>query len=92
VFIKAHPEIGREFRQEWAPGRADDRYHALDRSSSATVPFGSFRGKLLRTAETIALEPGVLDNKYYLRGVGSALETTLKGGHETLRLSEIISQ
>ena len=91
MFIKAHPEIGREFRQEWAPGQAEDKYHALDLSSSATVPFGSFHGTLLRTGETTALEPGVLDNKYYLRGVSSILETTVKGGHETLRLSEIIS-
>jgi hypothetical protein len=91
VFMQAHPQIGRDFRQEWAPGQAEDQYHALDFSSSTTVPFGSFHGTLLRTAETTALEPGVLDNKYYLRGVGSLLETTGKGGHETLRLSEVIS-
>jgi hypothetical protein len=91
VFMQAHPQINREFRQEWAPGQADDQYHALDFTSSATVPFGSFHGTLLRTAETTALEPGVLDNKYYLRGVGSLLETTVQGGHETLRLSEVIS-
>jgi hypothetical protein len=91
VFIQAKPEIGREFRQEWAPGQAADQYRALDLTSSATVPFGSFHGTLLRTAETTALEPGVLDNKYYLKGVGTLLETTVKGGHETLRLSEVIS-
>jgi hypothetical protein len=90
VFIQDHPQIGRKFRQEWAPGQAEDTYHALDFSSSATVPYGSFHGTLLRTAETTALEPGVLDNKYYLRGIGSVLETTVKGGHETLRLSEVI--
>ena len=91
VFLQAHPQTERELRQEWPPGQAEDQYHALDFTSSATVPFGSFHGKLLRTAETTALEPGVLDNKYYLRGVGTVLETTVKGGHETLRLSEIIS-
>jgi hypothetical protein len=91
VFMQANPQIGREFRQEWAPGQAEDKYRALDFSSSATVPFGSFHGTLLLTAETTALEPGVLDHKYYLRGVGSLLETTVRGGHETLRLSEVIS-
>jgi hypothetical protein len=89
--MQANPQIGREFRQEWAPGQAEDKYRALDFSSSATVPFGSFHGTLLLTAETTALEPGVLDHKYYLRGVGSLLETTVRGGHETLRLSEVIS-
>lgn len=91
VFMQANPQIGREFRQEWAPGQAEDQYHALDFTSSATVPFGRFQRTLLRTTETTALEPGVLDNKYYLRGVGTLLETTVKGGHETLRLSEVIS-
>lgn len=91
VFLQAHPQIGREFRQEWAPGQAEDQYHALDFTSSTMVPFGTFHGTLLRTAETTALEPGVLDNKYYLKGVGTVLETTVKGGQETFRLSEIIS-
>lgn len=91
VFMQANPQIGREFRQEWAPGQAADQYQALDVTSSATVPFGSVHRTLLRTAETTALEPGVVDNKYYLRGVGTLLETTVKGGHETLRLSEVIS-
>jgi len=90
VFMQANPQIGREFRQEWAPGQAEDQYHALDFTSSARVPFGSFHATLLRTAETTALEPGVLDNKYYLKGVGTVLETTIKGGHETLRLAEVI--
>jgi hypothetical protein len=89
IFMQAHPRIGREFRQEWAPHQAEDMYHALNFSSSATVPYGNFHGTL-RTAETTALEPGVIDNKYYVGGVGSVLETTLKGGHETLRVSEII--
>jgi hypothetical protein len=90
VFLQAHPQIGRAFRQEWSPGQAEDQYRALDFTSSTTVPFGRFHG-LLRTEETTALEPGVLDNKYYLKGVGTLLETTVKGGNETFRLSEIIS-
>ena len=76
----------------FGPGsRYDPQIHALDFTSSTTVPFGTFHGTLLRTAETTALEPGVLDNKYYLKGVGTVLETTVKGGQETFRLSEIIS-
>jgi hypothetical protein len=37
------------------------------------VPFGSFK-HALRTEETTALEPGVVDNKYYVRGIGEVLE------------------
>jgi hypothetical protein len=90
VFLQARPQIGRQFRQEWSPGQAEDQYRALDFTSSTKVPFGSFHG-LLRTDETTTLEPDVLDNKYYLKGVGTLLETTVNGGNETFRLSEIIS-
>ena len=34
------------------------------------------------TKEWTPLEPGVIDHKYYVRGVGTALEQTVKGGVE----------
>jgi len=54
------------------------------------VPYGSFR-HALRTAETNALEPAVLDNKYYVRGIGEVAELAVKGPREAVRLVEIIS-
>jgi hypothetical protein len=66
VFMQAHPQVGRSFRQEWYHGHAEDVFKVLSRSSPVTVPYGSFR-HALRTAETTALEPGVLDNKYYVK-------------------------
>jgi hypothetical protein len=54
---------GRKFRQEWYQGHAEDVFKVIDLSAPVTVPFGSFR-HALRTAETTALEPDVLDNKY----------------------------
>jgi len=90
VFMEAHPHVGRKFRQEWYRGHAEDVFWVLKRSSRVTVPFGSFR-HALRTAETTALEPGVLDNKYYVRGVGEVAELSIKGPREALRLVEVIS-
>ena len=40
-----------------------------------------FRRALL-TKEWTPLEPGVLDHKYYARGIGTVLEQTVKGGDE----------
>ncbi|MBA3339194.1 MAG: hypothetical protein H0T54_05520, partial [Geodermatophilaceae bacterium] len=57
VFMQAHPELGRVFRQEWYQGHAEDVFTAIDLQAPVTVPFGSF-GNTLRTAETTALEPG----------------------------------
>ena len=34
------------------------------------------------TKEWTPLEPGVLDHKYYVRGIGTVLEQTVKGGNE----------
>ena len=90
VFMQAHPQLGRRFRQEWYQGQAEDVFKVIDRSAPVTVPFGSFR-HALRTEETNALEPDVLDNKYYVRGIGEVAELAVKGPREALRLVEIIS-
>lgn len=89
VFMQAHPQLQRRFRQEWFAGHAEDTYKAVERNASITVPYGSFH-HALRTAETTALEPGVLDNKYYVRGVGEVTEVARKGPTERLVLVEII--
>ena len=36
--------------------------------------------------ETTPLEPGVLDHKMYVRGIGTVLEARIKGGDERLEL------
>jgi hypothetical protein len=90
VFMQAHPQLGRSFRQEWYQGQAEDAFKVIDHSATVAVPYGSFR-HALRTAETTALEPGVLDNKYYVRGVGEVAEVSVKGPREVLRLVEVIA-
>jgi hypothetical protein len=90
VFMQAHPQVGRRFRQEWYQGQAEDVFEVVDRSAAVTVPYGSFR-HALRTEETNALEPNVLDNKYYVKGIGEVAELSVKGPREALKLVEIIS-
>jgi len=89
VFMQAVPQVGREFRQEWYPGQAEDTFKAVDLNASVTVPYGTFR-HALRTAETTALEPGVLDNKYSVRGIGEVEEVAVKGPTEKLVLVDVI--
>ncbi len=48
---------------------------------TAVVPYRTFRGAML-TKEWTPLEPGVIDHKYYVRGIGTVLEQTVKGGNE----------
>jgi hypothetical protein len=89
VIMQAHPQLGRRFRQEWYQGHAEDVFKVVSRNSRITVPYGSFR-HALRTEETNALEPDVLDNKYYVEGIGEVAELSVKGPREALKLVEII--
>jgi hypothetical protein len=90
VFMQAHPQPGRRFRQEWYAGQAEDTFRVIDRSAPVRVPYGSFPDAL-RTEERTALEPDVLDNKYYVPGIGEVFEGSVKGPREVLRLVAIIS-
>ena len=90
VVMQAVPEVGREFRQEWYAGHAEDQFHVIDLKSRVKVPFGSF-SDALRTQETTSLEPDVVDNKYYVRGVGEVKEVAVQGPVEELDLVEVVS-
>jgi hypothetical protein len=90
VFMQAQPQLRRRFRQEWYQGHAEDTFKVIDLSAPVTVPYGHFNDAL-KTKETTALEPAVVDHKFYARGIGELLETSVKGPRETLRLVEIIA-
>jgi hypothetical protein len=89
VFMQAHPRIGRNFRQEWSPGIAEDQFRTVAKNASITVPYGTF-GHALRTRETTALEPDVVDKKYYVAGLGEVVEVALKGPREKLVLVDVL--
>jgi hypothetical protein len=89
VFMQAHPQLGRRFRQEYYRGQAEDTYRAVQSGVTVRVPYGTFH-HALRTEETTRLEPGTVDNKYYVRGIGVVREVTVRGGTEQLRLSDIL--
>jgi hypothetical protein len=89
VFMQANPQLGRRFRQEWYAGQAEDTYRAVDLSTRVSVPFGTF-DRALQTEERTALEPGVVDAKYYVKGVGVVFEGSVSGPREITRLVEIL--
>jgi hypothetical protein len=41
---------------------------------------------VLLTREWTPLEPGTIDHKFYVRGIGTVLEQTVRGGTERFRL------
>ena len=86
IFMPANPQPGQSYRQEYHKGHAEDQFKVLDLSSAVTVPAASYRTALL-TEETTPLEPGVVDHKYYVRGVGNVKEVTAKGPRELAALA-----
>ena len=88
VVMKAHPSIGAPYRQEYFKGHAEDVARVLGREEHLTVPYGTFR-HVLETSEWTPLEPGVIEHKYYVRGVGNIGTVMVKGGSETEQLVSI---
>jgi len=85
VLIPGKPKVGLVGRQEFLKGEAEDHFEVLDLKASVSVPYVSTQ-KALRTREWTPLEPGTIDNKYYVRDVGTVREIAVKGPVERLRL------
>ncbi len=88
IYMPAHPRLGLAGRQEFLKGHAEDHFQVLSLKAAVAVPYGSSAHALL-TKEWTPLEPGVLDHKLYLRGIGTALEQTVKGSVERLALVSV---
>ncbi|MEY2402009.1 MAG: hypothetical protein QOJ08_2120 [Ilumatobacteraceae bacterium] len=84
VIIPGDPQPGQKYRQEFYSGEAEDNGEVVSLTESADVPYGHFDA-LLMTADTSALQPDVLEHKFYAAGVGPVLTLdTAGGGREEL--------
>jgi hypothetical protein len=87
IFMPAHPHPGQSGVQEMYAGEAEDHFRVLDLHARVRTPAASSHHALL-TREWTPLEPGVVDHKLYVRGIGTVLEETVRGGDE---LNELVS-
>ena len=88
IFMPGDPMVGQSFQQEYYKGQAEDHFQILSLGASVKVP-GVSSASAMRTKEWTPLEPGVLDNKYYVRGIGTVKELAVKGGNEHLELVSV---
>ncbi len=86
VLMPARPVVGNAYRQEFLKGHAEDYARAVSVFRTVAGPRAS---NGLLTEEWSPLEPGVLDQKMYVRGVGNVLERTVKGGDEHQELQAV---
>ena len=85
IYMPADPQVGQSFQQEFYAGHAEDHFVVLLRTGRVRVPYGSFRNVLV-TAEWTPLEPNVLGQKFYVRGIGQVMERDVVGGSERMEL------
>jgi hypothetical protein len=78
IFMPAHPQVGQAFQQESFKGQAEDRFRILSLATSISTPAASSQSAML-TKETTPLEPGVVDHKYYVQGIGTVKEQQVAG-------------
>jgi hypothetical protein len=79
IAMPARPRPGLQYRQEHAPGDAEDTARVLSVDDQAEVPAGHFE-RVLMTKDWNPLEPDVLEYKLYARGVGLVLALGVSGG------------
>lgn len=88
IYMPAHPKVGQAGIQEFYKGHAEDHFQVLSLSATASVPYTSSK-KALLTKEWTPLEPGVIDHKLYVRGIGTLKEEAIKGGRERAVLVDV---
>ena len=82
IVMKASPQIGDSYRQEYYAGEAEDMGEVVSLGETVSVPYGTFSG-CLKTKDWNPLEPGVIEFKYYCPQVGNMVfEEKPEGGEE----------
>jgi hypothetical protein len=87
IYMTARPTVGQSRLQEYYKGHAEDHFAVVSLRARVSVPYTTSSRALL-TKEWTPLEPGTLDHKYYVRGIGNVKEVTVKG---PLERSELVS-
>jgi hypothetical protein len=90
IIVPANPQPGRAYREEYYKGHAEDEAEVLSLSGTAEVPFDAFEG-LMQTRNTTPLEPNLVEEKFYARGIGVVLALTVSGGSDREELVSFTS-
>jgi hypothetical protein len=89
IAIPAEPAVtGAGYRQEYLAGTAEDMGEVLAVSGSASTPFDDFDDVIV-SRDWSPLEPDVIEEKTYARGVGVVFEAT--SDDDTAALVEFIA-
>ena len=82
VVMFAAPQVGDAYRQEFFLGDAEDLARVTSLAGSAESPYASCSSTCLVTDEFTPIEPDVLENKFYLPGIGKILTLDPETGEQ----------
>jgi hypothetical protein len=88
IVMLANPKKGSRYQQEFATGVAEDMAQVIGFEDSLCVSYGCFEN-VLATKEWSPLEKGVVEQKYYAKGVGFIFGNMVKGGNEQSELVQV---
>jgi hypothetical protein len=88
IAMQAVPTANLIYRQEYYRGHAEDMAQVLSLAESLKVTSGSYDNVLL-TEEWTPLEPEVVENKWYAKGIGLIASKMIQGGNEEMQLTEV---
>ena len=88
IYMPANPDVGQALPQEQFPGEAEDWFVVLFTGMRVRTPSGTYPDAMV-TGEWTPLEPGIVGEKWYAKGVGQVMENDISGGQETLRLAKV---
>jgi len=89
IIMEGNPHVGDTYRQEFLKGVAQDMAAVLSLNAHACVPFNCHFNKALKTKEWSPLDPGFLEQKWYVPGVGFVKSIAVQGGPEVFILVAI---
>jgi hypothetical protein len=88
IIMEANPQIPDAYRQECRAGKAEDTAWIVGTEGSVKVPYGTLH-HVLTSLETTRIEPGVVDEKVYVPGIGIVREQAIAGDTEIARLVSV---
>lgn len=89
IVMEAHPQVGDQYDQEHAIGVAEDKAKVISLHELIDSPYAS-SSDALQTDEFTPLEPGLLEHKFYIAGIGLVSTTNADDPSDVELLTKII--
>ena len=88
IIMRAKPTLGDNYRQNYLKGTVEDMGYVVSLDGALKVPYHAYKN-LLITLQWSNLTPGIIENRYYAKGVGFVYSEMVKGGTGELKLAKI---